>query len=331
MIREVPLSYSESIATESPISKVLVLDDNPTFAWRIKHFCDDNSLVALKVRQGAAMAVLRSNIDLGGILIAEDYAGTPAQTIRIAREIRAARPELPIILRRASTATIADLPDEAQSLFCAAYVAEDMGALKRVIDEFIFCMIYPNALLRGISEITSTALRGQFKKLLIAQHTPCIVHDRVIFGELMSLIQIESHWCRGYMMLQTQEKPLLEILGQGHGGDPESGFRSVNDLLGEVTNLIWGAFKNRYIGDASRKAASPIQVPLIVNHKHRYISFGTEKPQLCFRYTLSDDITGRSFALYERFVFNVSWSPEDFSEVEADVAGLVAAGELELF
>ncbi len=60
-------------------------------------------------------------------------------------------------------------------------------------------------------------------------------------------------------------------------------FRAVNSLLGEVTNLIWGSFKNRYIGDASTSAVGTIQVPLVVNQQHRYISFGTDNPQLCFR------------------------------------------------
>ena len=57
--------------------------------------------------------------------------------------------------------------------------------------------------------------------------------------------------------------------------------------MAEITNLIWGAFKNRYIGDGDRLARSA-QVPLIVNHKHKYISFGTSNPQLCFRFTLTD-------------------------------------------
>jgi len=74
-----------------------------------------------------------------------------------------------------------------------------------------------------------------------------------------------------------------------------------------------------------------VQVPLIVNHKHKYISFGSENPQLCFRFNLADPVTGGATTLYARFVFNLSWSPDDFREIPQAVAGLVDSGELELF
>jgi len=35
--------------------------------------------------------------------------------------------------------------------------------------------------------------------------------------------------------------------------------------------------------------------------------------------------------LYQRFIFNLSWSPEDFKEIKHDVEELVDSGELELF
>jgi hypothetical protein len=184
--------------------------------------------------------------------------------------------------------------------------------------------------LRGIAEITTEVLTSQLKTLKISLDTPYIVRDRVIFGELFSLMQLESAWCRGYMMLQTEEDPFLDLVGRD-AISGEAPFRRVNDLLSEITNLIWGSFKNRYIGDGRATAGPQVQVPLIVNHKRKYISFGTENPQLCFRYTLTDEATGRSSFLYERFVFNLDWSPDDFKEIQHDVAGLVESGALELF
>jgi Chemotaxis phosphatase CheX len=316
---------------DTPVSKLLVLDDSPAHAWKIKAFCDANGLVALKVRRGAEMAVLLTNIDLGGILFSESYGGSPEESARIAAQIHRARPELPIIVRRETQPTLAGLPAGAEQAFCAAYVASDMGALRKVIDEYIFCLLYPNALLRGIAEITTAVLSSQLKAFKISLDTPYIVRDRVIFGELFSLMPLESAWCRGYMMLQTEEDPLLELLAREGLPDAAASFRRVNDLLGEVTNLIWGAFKNRYIGDSKSSAGHQVQVPLLVNHKHKYISFGSENPQLCFRYTLTDESTTRSLTLYQRFAFNLEWSPDDFAEISHDVAGLVESGEMELF
>jgi len=315
---------------DKPVSKVLVLDKSPAHAHLIKEFCDANNLVPLRVRSGSVMSVLRTNIDLGGILYSESYGASAQETARIALEIHAARPELPIIIRRETEATLEGL-GEAQSAFCAAYVTSDMGALRKVIDEYIFCLIYPNALLRGITEITESVLTSQFKTLKVSLDTPYIVHDRVIFGELFSLMPLESAWCRGYMMLQTEEDPFLDLVSHTDTADPATAFRGVNDLLSEITNLIWGAFKNRYIGGDRPSSGSQSQVPLLVNHRHKYISFGTENPQLCFRFTLTNEITGRSSSLDERFIFNLDWSPDAFKELPCDPAGLVESGELELF
>jgi hypothetical protein len=75
------------------------------------------------------------------------------------------------------------------------------------------------------------------------------------------------------------------------------------------------------------------QVPLIINHLHRYISFGSEKPQLCFKYTLHDaeNSDRQSLIIYQRFIFNLNWAPEEFAENEASVEDLFEMGELELF
>lgn len=311
-------------------SKVLVLDGSAEHAEAIKSICEANNLVGLKVRKNRLMSVLRSNIDLGAILYSESYGASPEENAEIALRIHTVRPELPIILRRDTTATLDGVNESIRRLFCAAYVSSDSNSLSKVIDEYIFSLVYPNALVRGISEITESVLTSQFKHLTPHWDTPLIVRDRVIFGEVFSLIPLESSWCRGYMMLQTEEEAILDALNIDRSF-PEPGFRDVNSLLGEVTNLIWGAFKNRYIGDQTAISGSHIQVPIIVNHKHKYISFGAENPQLCFFYTLTDEATGKTVKLHQRFVFNLSWSPEDFKEIAHDSSELVASGELEMF
>ncbi len=317
--------------TENLISKVLVLEDSHEHAQVIKQFCDENNLVALKVQKDRIMPVLQSNIDLGAILYSESYGDSPEENAEIAAQIHAIRPELPIIIRREKIATLDDFPEKVRNSFCAAYVASDMGGLRKVIDEYIFCLVYPNALVRGISEITESALVSQLKPLKILLGTPYIVRDRVIFGEVFSLIPLESSWCRGYMMLQTEEEPILDILDRYSPSDSGANFRIVNSLLGEITNLIWGSFKNRFVGDVAAIAGSQIQVPLVVNHKHKYISFGTENPQLCFLYTLEDESSGRKVKLYQRFIFNLNWSPDEFKEIAPDVETLVDSGEMEMF
>jgi hypothetical protein len=133
------------------------------------------------------------------------------------------------------------------------------------------------------------------------------------------------------MMLQSEENALLALMGRPAAPESAVDFRRVNDALSEMTNLMWGSFKNRYIGDGKPPAVNNVQIPIVVNHKHKYISFGTENPQLCFMITLTEAGTGRASNLYVRFIFNLNWSPEDFKEITHDAAELVSSGELELF
>lgn len=315
--------------TEEPVSKVLVLDHSEHHIDALKAFCSANSLVGLKVREERLMSVLQSNIDLGAILLSERYGGSLARSVVIAQVIHKVRPELPIVLRREDSATLDDLADAQRAVFCGAYVGADLAPLRALVDEYIFSLEYPNALVRGILEISEVMLGTVLPGCTVEWDTPCIVRDRIIFGEVFSLIPLESNWCRGYMMMQAEEQSVLDLLNAQDMCDGEAGLRDLNSLLGEATNLIWGAFKNRYLGDAASLSRSQVQVPLIVNHQQKTISFGTENPQLVFKYRLVHARSGKTAHLHQRFIFNLAWSPEDFTEVPVD--GMVGSGELELF
>ena len=316
------------------ISKVLVLDDDDVAQQKIKQFCDASKLVCVKATAANVLTVLKSNVDLGAIFLSETYRVDGESALSFADEIRSVRPELPIFLRREAFSHLDDLTDRQQGLFAAAYTLAGIEQLKKVVDETIFSLTYPNALVRGITEITRTALESQFKNIEVLTEAPYIVRDRIIYGELFTLIRLESNWCRGYMMFQTEGEPVVRFVEGGRTHilvRDNIDFRDINHVMGEVTNLVWGMFKNRYI------SFDPIdgrqsQVPIIVNHAHRYISFGSEDPQLCFKYVLMDpDEKMAPLVLYQRFVFNLSWTPEKFKENEAVAEDLFESGELELF
>lgn len=317
------------------VSKVLVLESNREYYDRIKSFCDNNNLVGLKAQEDNVMVILKSNVDLGAILLSENYRGDARGGIALAREIREIRPELPIFLRREKNESMKDLSEKEQKMFCAAYTIDNISSLRAVFDKSIFSLVYPNVLVRGITEITISALKSQFKDVDVGTETPYIVRDRIIYGEIFSLIPLESSWCRGYMMLQSEEENMLHLvkMEKTHIKADSANFRHLDNILGEVTNLIWGSFKNRFISDVDKYGHFHTQVPILVNHQHKYISFGSEDPQLCFRYTLTfkNDPSKIPLVIYQRFVFNLNWSPGDFKEIQASVEELVESGELELF
>ena len=260
------------------VSKVLVLDNSPEGFSRIKQFCNQNRLIGVKANSDNIMAILSAYVDLGAILLSENYRDSLVETLELAQKIRISRPELPIILRKTSTFNFNELPEKQQKLFCAIYTIDDMSPLRKVIDEYIFSIVYPNALVRGISELTVSTLENlstlenHFNKIKVLTEAPYIVRDRIIFGEVCSLIPLESSWCRGYMMLQTEEAGLLDVLGYNAlvGSESSVTFRAVNNILGELTNLLWGAFKTHFIATNDPGTQCTTEVPLVINHQHKY-------------------------------------------------------------
>ena len=307
------------------VSKVLILERDAACLENLKRFCDEHDLVGLKAAQDSVMSVLRSNVDLGGIFLAEEFS---EHGVALAHVIHKVRPELPIFLRQRVPA---ELSGHDRRVVRATYTCEAIDALAPVIGEAIFCLVYPNALVRGITEISVNALQALFRGKEIRTETPCIVRDRIIYGEVFTLIPLESSWCRGYMMLQTEEDAMRTTLGL-ESEEPSHDFRELNNTLGEATNLIWGAFKNRYVNYADGPAHLT-QIPIVINHRHKYISFGSQDPQLCFRYTLVDPAApdAAPTQVWQRFIFNLSWSPDDFKENRASVEDLFESGELEMF
>lgn len=313
--------------------KVLVLDTDVEAAERLKQFCEAHDLVPVKVTPENLMPVLRSSIDLGAVFLGEAFESHSLAGFRLAQELNRIRPELPIFLRAMQALEL----DDAQRRFVRhAYTLDELAGLAPVVRDSLFSLVYPEALVRGISELTLGALHGQFKDVSVVAEAPIIVRDRLIYGEVYSLIPLEASWCRGYMMLQIEERSLRRL--QQHqlaDMDPvhKDSIRAINNVFSETTNLVWGAFKNRFIAYDDQALAKMTQVPIVINHPQRYISFGSEDPQLCFRYHLWDNLLqqGEPIELHQRFVFNLNWSPELFRENQANVDSMLASGELELF
>jgi len=319
------------------LSKVLVLDDAATHVKSLKSFYNECGLVGIRPQRGdedSVVALLKLNIDLGGIMLYENFGGIYDNGIALARKIHASRPELPIFLRRETVASVGGMAEQDAAMFRCAYTLADLQPLQVSLDASIFSRIYPNDLVRGITEFTSASLENLFRNCDVGIETPYLVKDRLIYGEVFTLIAIESNWCRGYMMLQASEEALLELIIRNEGGEDEPlTFRELNNVLGEATNLIWGSFKNRYTGPSNNGGGAMLtQVPIIINHHRKYISFGSEDPQLCLKYTLR--LRSRPevapVPIYQRFVFNLNWSPDEFME-NPSVDALVSSGELEMF
>lgn len=328
------------MSTTNPlVSKMLVLDARDEQLPSLSRVCDEQNVIGIVVRNEDLASALAEHTDLGAVLLAGDYDGTSAASEAIA----ALRPELPVILQQRGGGQPAALPQ-----LRGTWVADDPESLRSALDRHVFGVEFPDALVDGIVEITTTRLRSLFPALEVEAGPPSIVRDRIIFGEVLSLIPLEGSWCRGYMLMQAEEEPLITTLGsasvrerdtEAASGGPANGgpanggpadFRELNSVLGELTNLVWGAFKNRFLSAPAASMQSVVQVPLLINHRHRYISFGSDNPQLCFRYRLSRAGAARDVVIDQRFVFSLNWSPEDFDD-RGEPDDSPAFGEIDLF
>ena len=313
-------------------AKVLLLDNDLVQNGLLCAFCASVGLEALQSNAELAAQALEDHKDLAGVLLAENMPAQGGDGLLLARTLHTLRPELPVFLRRTTQRELS--PAEKQSV-THQWNTGDLESLRASVERNIFSLLYPTALVQGIVELSVSGLQSMFPHAVVHADAPYVVHDRIIHGEISTLIALESTWCRGYMMLQTQEDALRQglIKGlsyEGVGGD--FNFREINNMLGEITNLIWGAFKNRYIPPQAF-ANQQTQVPIVINHAHKYISFGSPDPQLCVRYHLVDATQSGSTAvtIVQRFIFNLHWSPEQFAEFSATAADNGSTGDLDLF
>ena len=316
------------------MSKILVLDDQLANLAAIKQLCIDSNLLGIKPSTdslGGVIALLGSALDVGGVLLYENYSGR-GRGLTMLQVIHNLRPELPIFLRRDIDARPLSSTDA--QLICTAFDLANLQSFQLALANSIFSRNYPTPLVRGIIEMSLNALQALFKNCSVSADAAYLVSDHNIYGEIFSMMAIDSDWCRGYMMLQTDAEQMLNLLRASADADDRSPiYHDLNSLLGEACNLIWGSFKNRYVGSHDQvKDLKKIQVPIIINHQRRCISFGSEAPQLCIKYSLTphSDPQATPTLLFQRFVFNMTWAPELLDENAAFTA-LVEAGEFELF
>ncbi|WP_028454925.1 chemotaxis protein CheX [Chitinilyticum litopenaei] len=318
------------------VSKILVLDDSDADFERLRQLCEACGLVGIRPQRldlAGVMSLLKSNVDLGGILLFEAYGGELASALALAGTIRKLRPELPLFLRRADAAVEA-LAGQDAALFRCQFTLADPEAFVASLESSIFSRIYPTEMVRALAEISRQALQALFAGCDIGVEPPYLVQDKLIYGEISTLISVDAGWCRGYLLLQTAEQELLALASRCASLPAEqANFRGLNNVLAEATNLIWGGFKNRFAQETEPGLPSlQSQVPIVINHERRYVSFGADDAHLCLRLTLNerDNPLARPVPVLLRLVFNLAWKPEAYRG-QNPVDALVESGELELF
>lgn len=305
-------------------SRVLVYDHETEQMDSLKSFFSNRSLVGLRVgSESRILDVLNTNIDLGAVFL----SGQVAEDIIV--NIHRLRSELPIFIRQSEAEPVlASVP-------VVPYETGDEDKLDQLVNTYIFNRYYPSDLIRLIAEGTRDVIGDVFSGMSVDYEKPYLIRDRIIYGELFSLIRMETDWCRGYMMLQMAEEQAGKLIQQGDvpGIQPaadELNFRVVNSLLSELTNSVWGKLKGSFApkGSIKEKSKFSSEIPSVINHSRNYISFGTDDPKLCFKYTLNKEGVEHPMVVYQKFAFHLKWEPESMQAGSEQVNDMVEEGGL---
>ena len=322
-------------ASSELVSNVLVLDGSEEAYGVLKVFCQENHLVGFRASTDSVKDVLASNIYFGAILISEEAISDTINSIELSDQIHRRRPDLPIFLRRYDANNLDGIPEQYKTIFTGAYCLSNLDSLKTLVHEQIFEDFYPVELVRGIQAVSEKCISEGFNKVNVQAAKPLLVRDKLM-DDFNSLISLESKWCRGYMMLQVGKVGLVKYIRANKANvmSSELDDQDSNAVISDLTNEIWGTIKREFMeySNEIEAATNRIQVPLLINPDNRYISFGTSKPQLCFRYHV-EDAAGvlDPFVIIQKLIFNLDWSPESFDLSAQTVDSFIESGELEMF
>lgn len=317
------------------ISKVLVIDGNETALGPLKVFCLETKLVGLRATASNLDQVLKHNIDLGAVLVSEEPVAKGIDSLELASHIHQKRPDLPIFLRRYDQSDLDGLDDRYSAVFSGAYCLSNLEAFKHIVQQQLFDAFYPQELVTGIQTAAKECITNMFHGTDVRSDVPFLVRDKIM-EKYNSLIALESSWCRGYMMVQVRSGDMVSYIDNGKTrlAPTEVPEQDIQTLVSELTNEIWGAIKRDHIGYANEANSDSlrIQVPLFIDPDKRYISFGTTKPQLCYRYRIMDrDHVLDDLQIGLKLVFNLDWSPENYEQMQKELEHLIENGELEFF
>ena len=317
--------------------KLLLCDTNEMVLEKLRTFCSDNQFMPVHVSSEIILRTLRNNIDVGGALLSAEHYNTNINTFDLVRSLHKIRPELPLILRVDNVNAFEKLPPEEKKHFVGYYVVDDLSHLKSTIEKYIFNIKYPASLVRIIHQVTKEALQSELKNIDIKVDSTFLVNNDYNFGDVVSLMTLDCDICNGYLMTQVDEADFKDLISNY---SIRNYFRfptddDVNNVLGELSNLIWGGVKNKLtnlVGTESRSIA--MRVPIVGNQEVNYMSFGKTGAKLCIKYLLTKSVDNEveECALYQVLIINQSWILEVLENKEENgFEKLVSNGVLDIF
>ena len=288
----------------------------------------------LIVRNDASFwEILSSNLRIGAI-----FLGGPLPELKIfLPKLHLQKREIPIFVHADQSELIDEFNDEYPNALVIRYDSIVEEQLTSLIQQHIFTRYYPDTLLQNVASDFCDIMTEQFSEVFPSCDRVLASADRRMYGQRLEYMPIKSNWCAGAMLLETNTSDIANLvqLGRSHFNQPiAQPSLCAEDVLREISNLLAGAFKNKYVpNDFSPNKTYP-EIPMTINHQEGYVSFGTTSPMLCFDFTIHDRRNGAHdfspFQIALRLSFHSHWDPGEVPE-EPFVQQAIDDGVLEFF
>ena len=304
-------------------TKVVILDTDIETKIRLKRYLASLNIVPVTVETAPELRdLLESTMSLGAVFMNDNSAKHGDRADSIARDLRRIRHEIPLFLRREPDEKLRDT-DLAHALFNGEFHGDNLDPLEGMITRHIFSKNYPPVLVKLIGEASMDVFNSSFRGLDIQASQPYTIRNDTVQGSVVSMIPLETNWCRGVMYLEARESDMVHLIAARKSllvDHSRLTFQSVHELFGELTNAIWGKFKATFLHDmGDHESKYRAQIPIVVNYGRSYLSLGKGVPQLCFDYSLRDtegNLDGATYSLWQRVIFYLDWCPKEFTSSE---------------
>ena len=289
-------------------------------------------LIATETRASFVETVAET-IQVGGVLFDADFDGIATVLVDFFANHR----EIPIFLRCRDQSIVDHFRSDYSEMLLRPYEHCTEEVLSNLVAESIFGRHYPGSMLEHVQETICSVVCTHLAGVELEVGSLLLASDRRVYGERLEVMPIRSSWCRGAMMLESRGSDIMRLVRLGRtrfASDVHHIANCTEDLLRELMNQISGAFKNKFVPSDFQGHLHQIEVPMTINHREHYVSFGGTQPLLCFKLKVRD-VEGDGdafdpFDLFLRLSFHGFWDVDGFS-VNADDDDGADSGVLELF
>ena len=217
-------------------------------------------------------------------------------------------------MRLSGTRTLNDVPLEQRQAITGYYNTNDPERLKKLPTIFIW-FLFPNYLIHIFIEAGLFTLNSTIKNCEIKAQYP-LIYDYALATECTSILPIQLPFGNGAITFSINESDALNLIEHEHTAlnRTQNSNDHCNQFISEVTNQFWGKVRRMcQLAYGNETHRAPVNIPIIVSHKQKYINFGNHTPQLCFRYLLiKNHLIPEAISVEFKIIFNSLLRPKRF-------------------